>query len=187
MEKFYNEIGLSNSSYTVDINTKRIIKMLHFELREITRFYSQVKAATYVPTHASSGYNFDFPDGKGRKLILAYIVPLIIGLEIADISLRDDFINGKNPGPLKELMAMDEYDYLTQNLINEDECLEEKEGKKLVTREDIVEKMYNAIFVNNYDGRTYCTRLGEYEFSRESRAFAISAASMLSNYANYSN
>ena len=76
MEKFYSEIGLE-SRYYVDIVTKRIINMYNFELREITRFYSQIKAAVYEPTHDSEKYDFMFPDGKGRQIILIYIVPLL--------------------------------------------------------------------------------------------------------------
>lgn len=59
MDKFYTQIGLE-SRYYVDIITKRIIKMFNFELREITRFYSQVKAAVYEPTHDSGKYDFLF-------------------------------------------------------------------------------------------------------------------------------
>lgn len=46
MEKFYSEIGLG-SRYYVDIVTKRIINMYNFELREITRFYSQMRVRTF--------------------------------------------------------------------------------------------------------------------------------------------
>ena len=78
--------------------------MFNFELREITRFYSQVKAAVYEPTHDSGKYDFSFSDGKGRQIIMIYIVPLLIGLKIADISKYDDFINGKNSDPLKNYL-----------------------------------------------------------------------------------
>ncbi len=48
-KNFIVRLGLSR--YYVDIVTKRIINMYNFELREITRFYSQIKAAVYEPTH----------------------------------------------------------------------------------------------------------------------------------------
>ena len=123
MEKFYSEIGLE-SRYYVDIVTKRIINMYNFELREITRFYSQIKAAVYEPTHDSKKYDFMFPDGKGRQLILMYIVPLLIGLKIVDISKYDNFINGRDIEPLKELLDIDEDNRLLGNMLNGDETFE---------------------------------------------------------------
>ena len=185
MEKFYSEIGLK-SIYYVDIVTKRIINMYNFELREITRFYSQIKAAVYEPTHDSEKYDFMFPDGKGRQIILIYIVPLLIGLKIADISKYDQFINGHNSEPLKELLDFDNDNRLLENMLNRDESFTKEEGKTLITTDEMIDKFYNAIFVDQYDGRKYNTTLGQYEFTKESKGFAISASSMLSRFAELS-
>lgn len=185
MEKFYSEIGLE-SRYCVDIVTKRIIKMYNFELREITRFYSQVKAAVYEPTHDNKKYDFSFTDGKGRQIILIYIVPLLIGLKIADISKYDQFINGHNSEPLKELFDFDNDNRLLENMLNRDESFTKEEGKTLITTDEMIDKFYNAIFVDQYDGRKYNTTLGQYEFTKESKGFAISASSMLSRFAELS-
>lgn len=185
MEKFYSEIGLE-SRYYVDIVTKRIINMYNFELREITRFYSQIKAAVYESTHDSEKYDFMFPDGKGRQIILIYIVPLLIGLKIADISKYDQFINGHNSEPLKELLDFDNDNRLLENMLNRDESFTKEEGKTLITTDEMIDKFYNAIFVDQYDGRKYNTTLGQYEFTKESKGFAISASSMLSRFAELS-
>ena len=185
MEKFYSEIGLE-SRYCVDIVTKRIIKMYNFQLREITRFYSQVKAAVYEPTHDNKKYDFSFTDGKGRQIILIYIVPLLIGLKIADISKYDQFINGHNSEPLKELFDFDNDNRLLENMLNRDESFTKEEGKTLITTDEMIDKFYNAIFVDQYDGRKYNTTLGQYEFTKESKGFAISASSMLSRFAELS-
>lgn len=185
MEKFYSEIGLE-SRYCVDIVIKRIIKMYNFGLREITRFYSQVKAAVYEPTHDNKKYDFSFTDGKGRQIILIYIVPLLIGLKIADISKYDQFINGHNSEPLKELFDFDNDNRLLENMLNRDESFTKEEGKTLITTDEMIDKFYNAIFVDQYDGRKYNTTLGQYEFTKESKGFAISASSMLSRFAELS-
>ena len=185
LDKFYSKFGLE-SRYYVDIVTKRVIKMFNFELREITRFYLQVKAAVYEPTHNSSKYDFSFSDGKGRHIILVYIVPLLIGLKIADISKYDDFINGRDIEPLIKLFDMDEENRLLENMLNHDESFEKAEGKKLVTQEEIIKRFYDAIFVNQYNGSECSTILGQYEFSKESKPFALSASSMMSNFAELS-
>lgn len=185
LDKFYSQFGLG-SRYYVDIVTKRVIKMFNFELREITRFYSQVKAAVYEPTHDSQKYDFSFSDGKGRHIILMYIVPLLIGLKIADISKYDDFVNGRDIEPLKQLFDMDEENRLLENMLNRDEAFEKEDGKKLVTQQEMIKRFYEAIFVNQYNGSKYSTVLGQYEFSKESKLFALSTSSMMSNFAELS-
>ena len=76
-------------------------------------------------------YDFMFPDGKGRQIILIYIVPLLIGLKIADISKYDQFINGHNSEPLKELLDFDNDNRLLENMLNRDESFT-KRGRKNV-------------------------------------------------------
>lgn len=185
MDKFYDELGL-HSTYYVDIVTKRVIKMFNFELREITRFYSQVKAAVYEPTHDSKKYDFSFSDGRGRQFIMMYIVPLLIGLKIADISKYDNFINGRDVSPLKELLDVDRDERLLINMLNRDESFEKEEGKTHVSPDELIDKLYMAIFVNQYDGSTYSISLGQYEFSKETKEFAISTSSMMSKFAELS-
>ena len=156
--------------------------MFNFELREISRFYSQVKSAVYDGTR-DSGYNYSFPDQKGKLIIMMYIVPLLIGLKIADISKYDNFINGRDSEPLIELFDNDKDISILKNMLNRDESFEQEEGKKFVTYEEIIKRFYDAIFVTNYNNRIYKTVLGQYEFSKESKNFAISVSNMMSSIA----
>lgn len=181
MEKFYSKIGLG-SRYYVDIVTKRIIKMFNFELREITRFYSQIEASVHEPIYNNNKYDFSFSDGKGRLFILTYIVPLLIGLKIVDISKYDNFVDGQYSEPLNELFDIEEDNYLLSDMLNRDESFEKEDGKKLVIKEEIIKRLYDAVFVNQYNGSGYRTVLGQYEFSKESKMFAINTANMMSKY-----
>lgn len=182
MDKFYSQLGLQ-SSYYVDIITKSVINMFKFELREITRFYTQVKAAVYKPTHESRRNGLVFSEEKGEHFILMVIVPLLIGLKIADISKCDDFVNGRDGQPLRELFnTAKEFRFLA-SMLNTDESFEVEEGKKLVTKSALIDKLYEAIFIKDYSGREYCTNMGEYRFSKESKKIAINASNMMTNFA----
>ena len=65
------------------------------------------------------------------EIILIYIVPLMIGLRIADISRYEDFINGKDSTPLKELLEEDTLKSLLTNMLDNNESfIEEEDGKK---------------------------------------------------------
>jgi len=182
--RFYDEIGL-NGSYPSETVTKRFIENYNLELREITRYYRQVRAAVYEPIHESRNWDFTFPDGQAKQFMLGFIVPIVIGLRIIDVSLHDEFVTGKNGTPLIEILNTEEFnEWIVRRLLNEDESFENEEGKKQVTVEEKVMQLYNAIFVKEYSGRNYCENIGNYEFDANSKNFVISAASMLTNYAS---
>ena len=183
-EKYYSKIGL-NTNYTVENNCKIIINEYHMELREIAYFLSQVEIAVYNPTHGRK--EAVFPDGKAEEINLLYIAPLIIGLNIVDKDLCNDFVNGKNYSPLLRLIEIkDNGEFLLNSFLEHNETFIEQDDKKKVTREELVKRWYNAIFVKEYTGSDYYTNIGgKYEFTSDSKKSLLSAAGLLSNYANY--
>lgn len=182
---FYREMGL-DSGYILEKVSRKVIDTYNMELREATRFYRQVKTAAYEPTHDSRKWDFGFSDGKGKKLLLMYITPILVGLKIVDISLYNDFVNGKNSKPLMDIYKeSDLEDWLCYGLLNRDEAFEEIEGKTLVTVEQKLQSLYEAIFVTEYTNGVYHTMIGDYEFDSNSKHFVRSIESMLSVYADY--
>lgn len=142
---FYREMGL-DSSYGLEKISRKVIDTYNMELREATRFYRQVKTAAYEPTHDSKKWNFSFPDGKGKQLLLMYITPILVGLKIVNISLYNDFVNGKNSKPLMDIYKESDLgDWLCSKLLNRNEAYEEIEGKTLVTVEQKLQSLYEAI------------------------------------------
>lgn len=183
--QFFDNITL-DSQYVSEMICKRVIENYNFELREITRYYRQLKTAVYEPTHDSDRWDFSFPDGQGKKLILLYIVPIIIGLKIINITLHDEFVGGKNAQPLIDIFDAEEFrNWFLHGLLNRDESFVDEENMKKVTHKQKIIDLYNAIFVNDYRGRKTSTYLGNYQFNASSKGFAIRAASMLSEFADY--
>ena len=114
------------------------------------------------------------------------MVPLVIGLRIVDISLYDDFVNGKNDKPLKDLFAFEDMiEYVLHRMLNRDESFEQVEGKTLISYDEKIESLYRAILATDYTGNKYHEVLGECEFDASSKSFLLSAASMMSHYADY--
>lgn len=184
-EQFYLHVGMDTGS-TLGLVCRKIISMYNFELREASRFYQQVWMAVHKPLN-SSEYRYGFSEEKGKLLILIYVVPLIIGLRMSDISLHDSFINGENSTPLVELLGGEE-DRLfhLERLLKNNETFNEEQDKTIVTRKEVIERLYEAIFLTNYGyGTAYSTELGHYEFSASSKDYALQAASMLSYQAEY--
>ena len=182
---FYRKMGLE-SSYVLEKVCREVIKKYNMELREILRFYHQVKTAIYLPTHESRKWNFSFSDGQGKWLMITYIVPLLVGLKMMNISLYDDFVGGKNSNPLKEVYINTEVGkWLAERLLNRDEAYEKTEGKQLITFEQKLQKLYDAIFVTKYTNGMYHTMIGDYEFDNSSKDFVVTVESTLSPYADF--
>lgn len=182
---FYREIGLE-SSYVLEKICRKVIDTYGMEMREATRFYRQVKTAAYAPTHESKKWDFSFPDGKGKQLLLLYVVPILVGLKIVDISLYNEFVCGKNSKPLMDIYKdSDKGEWLVARLLNRNESFEEEEGKSVVTIEQKLQELYDAIFVTEYTNSVYHTMIGEYEFDDNSKRFVRNVESMLSDYADY--
>ena len=97
---FYGELGL-NSLNLLEKVSKQVINTYNMELREAVRFYRQVKTSAYEPTHQNRKWNFSYTDGQARMLLLMYVIPVVIGLKIIDISLYYEFISGKNVLPIR--------------------------------------------------------------------------------------
>lgn len=184
-KKFYMNIEL-NGRYYLEIISRRIIDVYNMQLREITRFYRQVRTAAYVPTHDDEKWNCIFPDGEARQFMLSCIVPIIIGLKMVDISMYEQFISGKSGKPMVDILNTKEFSTgLLCRFLKEDESFSQIEKKKLITPEEKILEIYNAIFVNKYSGNDYQKTIGKCEFDADSRKFVLVAASMLSQYANY--
>lgn len=184
MDRFYQNVGLS-SRYLLEYVCRRVIEVYNLQIREITRFYGQVRVAVYEPTHESRKWDFSFGDGKARHMLFMYIVPIIVGLRIVDISLYNEFVEGKNAQPLIDIYK-ESYigTRLLGSLLKRDEAFEEREGLKLVTKEQKLVELYEAIFVVDY-ADVYDKVVGEYEFNKGSKALVKNVASMLSQYADF--
>lgn len=182
---FYREMGLG-SSYILEIISRKVIDTYNMELREASRFYRQVKTAAYEPTHESRKWNFTFSDEKGKQLLMMCVVPILVGLKIVDISQYNEFVCGTSSKPLMDIYKdSDKGKWLATRLLDRNETFEEEEGKKVVTVEQKLQQLYDAIFVTEYTGNVYRTVLGEYEFDDNSKNFVKSVESMLSAYADY--
>lgn len=177
--RFYQSIGLE-SGYVLEDVCKRITETYNMELREVSRFYYQIKLAVYNPTHDKGKWNFIFPDEKGKQLILLYIVPILVGLKIVDITLCNEFVDGKNAQPLIDIYLDSEIgEWLVRGLSVDNEVIEKSDVKQKL------QELYEAIFKTEYTNNSYETTIGDYAFDCNSKAFAKTTASMLSVCADF--
>ena len=107
--------------------------------------------------------------------------------------MHDEFIKGKNIQPLLDLYDNEFGAYIVQNLLNKDEMLPsikfydafKTKDSILVTVEDKLRALYNAIFVKEYTLTDYKTQLGKYCFNKDSKRIVLEADTLLGRYASY--
>lgn len=78
----------------------------------------------------------------GRKVILTYFVPIIIGLRIVDSNAYHEFIDGSNSQIFIDIYDSDLMtDYYIKQFLEADETTTEDESqKKYVSREDVLKE-----------------------------------------------
>lgn len=183
--RFCQSINFDNSQYTFDIVCGAVIDTYNFSLREITKYIRLTKIAAYGPTHDSKDYNFSFSEGRTKQFCLIYIIPVMIGLKIYDSDKYSTFVGGKDNTPLMEVSNCLKEHFFDELLSRTETYDEEDKDKTLTTIEAKLGEVYEALFVKEYSGNNYHTKIGEYSFSSSIKEMLLRTTSMLSGYADF--
>lgn len=184
-QKFYSLVNFNNSYYTYDIVCDVVIQLYHFELREVAKYLRLTKIAAHKVTHDNS-YNSSFsshPVQQGLQFCLLYIIPVMIGINIYDIDVYEELINGKNYRPLLEVFELLDDLFLKNELLNNNETYgTPNEGQIQVLLEDKIKELYNAIFVKRYSSAEFRKTVGKYMFDENTRETLLKVAGLFSKY-----
>lgn len=181
LEKYYLSLKLYNIEEICRV-LRHISETLNLTIRELCNFYDLVNV---------SGMKSYF--NETEDFMFKYIVTLCLALKITDITLHDEFIQGKNVQPLLDLYDNDFGEYICKLLLNDREKIDDVikvsnvrlDDQDAITREDKLIELYEAIFVKNYTAKDYKTRLGSYIFTADSKKFISYVESSLSVYSLY--
>lgn len=184
MSKFYDSINFNNSKYVFDSMCDRIIAKYNFSLREIAKFIRLTKIAAYDPTHESKKFDFSFPNGRALRFGLMYIVPLMIGLNVHNREIYEQFISGKNYEPLISLLTSEDPYFYKELLSNNETFDKDESGKTVVTFEEKLIAVYKALFATDYTNSNNSVNIGNYSFGKATRETIFKTVSLLSQYTN---
>ena len=181
LQSYYMSLDFNDSHYTYDIVCGTVIKVYHFELREVAKYLRLSKMAAYTPTHEDV-YDFSFSDGRAMQFCLLFIVPIMIGLKISDTKRYSNFIEGKDCTPLIEIAAalpVRMFGYL----LDRNETYDvQKLNQSIVTVEDKLKLVYDALFATTYGGEIYSVKIGELQFNEKIKDTLLRICGLLSRY-----
>ena len=179
MTSYYARLNL-NTTWVYEIVCKKIIEKYSFGLREIAKFYGTAKAAAFKPAHSNRCYGF--PEDYGVLFVTCIIIPLLIGLRIADYESYRKFVDGEDGRPLIDLLSDEETaEYLCRLLLNSNETYDSSlENEKVyVHLSDKLNCVYDTLFVKKTNRHE--VSIGECSFNDEIRNHMLKTANLLSN------
>ena len=180
LQKFYRSLNFNDNFYTYNIVCSAVIKKYHFELREIAKYLNLCKVAYDV----SKKQFYITEEQRAMQFCLIYILPVMIGLKVYDIKKYTDFIEGKDFMPLVDMSDVLSTNFFEDLLLGEETYYEEVYGKTVVTIENKLKDVYNAIFVMDYEGRYYSTNIGKMAFGYKCKNELLKTAGLLSKNTN---
>lgn len=182
LQNYFRELNFDEGKYTFDVMCSTVIKVYHFELREIAKFLRLAKIAAHEPTHGNR--SFSFAEGRALQFCLHCVTPVMIGLRIQNANRYTAFIQGKDYRPLIEIITQAK-ELGFSELLNTDETFDPGDSSKtLVTLEDKLKALYDAIFVTTYGSfnRHHNTLIGKMEFGANTKDKLIRVTGLLSEF-----
>lgn len=171
--KYYNYLNLSNN-IVGDRVLMRIQQTFNMSIREFCKFYDSVKVSGM-----KSYYN------ETEDFMFKYIVTLCLALKITNITLHDEFIEGKNIQPLLDLYMNDLGEHVIYQLRNGMDINKDAGINNYLEIKQDLKDLYDAIFIKNYTYNYTSTAIGAMVFTKDSKKFIQYVESSLSNYSCY--
>lgn len=170
---YYNYLNLSNN-IVGDKVLMRIQQTFNMSLREFCKFYDSVKV---------SGMKSYF--NETEDFMFKYIVTLCLALKITNITLHDEFIEGKNIQPLLDLYMNDLGEHVIYQLRNGMDINKDAGINNYLEIKQDLKDLYDAIFIKNYTYNYNSTAIGAMVFTKDSKKFISNVESSLSSYSCY--
>ena len=189
MQKYYSLVSFKPDSNMHNMIVQAVINRYEFELREISKYLRLVKIATSKAMNEKTPLDFSHAEGRGRRFALLTITPILIGLQLYDLSLYNSFVRGGNYKPLLDVLIDSVFtDWLCSILLDPNETIKEtgNPNEVVVDLNDKVIGFYNALFNTAYDHSVYRKRIGDITITATTQVFIKNVVSLLSDCADYS-
>lgn len=186
LSRYYGQLNFSSRDYTWSVMCDAMIRTYHMEPRTISRYLQLYRLAVGNHLEQMEKAGRHFTDAS-RYYCLMYVAPIMIALKLVDPKKYYDFIEGRDSLPLisASCYLLDGFFF---NLLALDENFEPVVSNpeiKVVTKEEKLQAMYEALFVTDYNLDIESKRIGKTRFGKDSRDLVMGVVSLLSQYARY--
>lgn len=185
LKTFYFSLDFDSSSYVYDLMCHNVINKYNFSLREIAKYLRVAKYAAYKPTHdQNKATSFAFKQGKAKLFCMYYIVPIMLGLKIANTKTYNDFILGKDPSPLLDFKDVDLS--IFKELLNDNESYGPSPYSVYeVSIEEKLKQVYEALFKTSFEGEKRYITIGKYTFDKDTADTLNRIIGLFSEYSSF--
>lgn len=177
--EYFNFVNEDLRDDMYDYVCKEIVKEYNFTLRDIIKFTQINKIC--IENLRKNQNKYLYLNKSCNIYILISILSIMIGLKIKRYDQYEDFITGKDSTPLITILSKSGWiAYGIDKLLSE----KEKSSKDINTIKEKLESMYKAIFIEKYRDK-HSIKIGELEFTKETRKILFEAEGLLSRFARY--
>lgn len=162
-------------------------KQYGLSLRELERFVRLVKiCARPEAMRVANGFRVD----NARFFSVSYVIPIMLALQMTDMPLYSEFVAGKKPQPLLDILHWPNIYFDYGFLLAPDEeydtgktAIKTKTGEMIELSQRMLEA-YNAIFTKS-PNRNRAVTVGSMEISVRTRDYIEEVISLLSQLSDY--
>ena len=185
-----NRLGIYQDTI-LDYTCIRTAQYFNFSLREAERYMRLIKIAVRpgFTEMMDSG-----PERQALRFSISYILPVMVGLQMADINKYVEFVSGNDPGPLVDILSMTNVG-LTQdppiNILEEEYDAEAQVIKSRRTPENTITPterliaIYHALFSEAFDIPNHRVAIANMRFTAETRRVVKEMIALLAPCSNY--
>lgn len=186
-EKFLTgQLGLPTQFVSDDICIETA-KYFRFSLREMERYVRLYKIARKALDKIPTGFSTQ----NGYAFSAMYFAPIMLGLQMSDITSYKEFVSGRDCGPLLEILLRPNLNINPGLLCNQNEDFDENESLfkrsdgSSVSLKDRLKEVYDVIFKNPSGNGYREINIGRLSFSENTRNVIEEITSLLSPNSDY--
>lgn len=178
-QRLYQSLNFIDNFCIMNLIASQTIKYFNFEMRETSRYLTMIQSAT---GKISISHNTE----QGFLFCLNCFVPIVLALQIHNITQYYDFINGKFPGPFIDILSNEE---IQNFIIPKTKEYTSSTNMQIVNPSvsNILKDIYDHIFLKlkNEKSSYGYQMIHSISFNNNSYDLIMRTAGMLSPYSSY--
>lgn len=148
MDEYYRVQGIDDGRLYYDKTIKTVIKTLHLELREVSRFLGICNVLRGKFRNISN-IRYAFMENETVMYCAFFVIPVLLGVQNAEPDKYDDFIMGEYPKPFVDVLM----GVLEGQPVNPFKSISGNSQPATVMKPFHAQHIYEALFLQSNQGK----------------------------------